>query len=412
MKEALPSLTQKYLTKLGEVLPQLNISEKFVAKANIAANTLNILTSAIGAGLQYLAMDYAALQEPDPLVRTKYSTYDGNSTSIALLVTYDVGKIPDGNSLKACYVGFVANAFGVSVSFPANGPIANTEIAIEPGKGFPDLVLFDLNNSSQTTTSRVTANANGQANINILGKKQKFDMPANATPVMKEFSILVSAQPEEAGLNTMANIFFDGMSFGLGGGLPAALSGVINTLKTFHWKEQELVFRIQDWATPGWNAKTTAKVDYHGQFIVDFTADVLFQLDTTASTETLLVYKVQSGTATATIADGPIAGSCHLTGDTQTFPITKGAGDLTIDTTSNTYTGLSAVNMPRAMNITISCSGGSSKGTLDPAMLPFMLFWANDKSYPMNSNSSFTNSHTDSDTYGVKYINNWTFTKQ
>jgi hypothetical protein len=116
----------------------------------------------------------------------------------------------------------------------------------EGGAGFPDLVLLgDYKQLRQDT------NVNGEADLLVLGQGQKKQLPDSVKPVDKEFSVIVSAQPEAATGNTIANIFFSGLSVGTSPGVASAISALIDMLKTFRWDLGGHVFRLVDWKMPG-----------------------------------------------------------------------------------------------------------------------------------------------------------------
>jgi hypothetical protein len=76
-------------------------------------------------------------------------------------------------------------------------------------------------------------------------------LPDSAKPVDKEFSVLVSAQPEAVNGNTIANIFFGGLTFGAAPGAAGVIGALADILKTFRWDLGEHVFRLIDWKAPG-----------------------------------------------------------------------------------------------------------------------------------------------------------------
>ncbi len=204
---------------------------------------MNVITSAISLILQLQAMEIGASMVPEPLERT-HSTRDGKEATLGLrLYTNPKGR-PDGNELESCMSSYFLNALGVSFAFPTEGDIPGAEIVVKGGKGIPELVLINEG------TMRFTTDKDGRVSIHLIGKGQKKTIPESAPPVDKEFSIILSAQPEEAGLGSMANIFFGGL-----GGLanaPAFLSSLIDVLKTFHYDMGEMVLRVTDWSYTGW----------------------------------------------------------------------------------------------------------------------------------------------------------------
>ncbi|MFY9557065.1 MAG: hypothetical protein WAV47_20330, partial [Blastocatellia bacterium] len=123
MTKALPSL----LEKMQKVL---EVPTKLIEKTTAVTTKLNLFSVAISFLLQLAAMEIEPRQVPAPMVRTK-NTNRGKDGTIELQLYSAPGKIPNGNELAACLGSFVANAMGISFSFPAEGPIAGAEITVE-----------------------------------------------------------------------------------------------------------------------------------------------------------------------------------------------------------------------------------------------------------------------------------------
>ncbi|MFY9557235.1 MAG: hypothetical protein WAV47_21200, partial [Blastocatellia bacterium] len=94
----------------------------------------------------------------------------------------------------------------------------------------------------------------GFVEYKLFGAPQKRDLPDSAKPVDKEFSIYVNAQPEEAGLNSMLNIFFGGLTFGTAPSGAGGIGSVFDVLRTFQYDMGEYVFNLTDWVMPGYQA--------------------------------------------------------------------------------------------------------------------------------------------------------------
>jgi hypothetical protein len=158
----------------------------------------------------------------------------------------------------------------------------------------------------------------------VIGKAQKKTVPDSAQPIPKEFTIQVSAQPEEAGLGSMANIFFDGLT-GLASGA-GFLSGLIDVLKTFQYDMGDIAFNMTDWAAPGWklggwNAASTTAVVMTGGLSCDspygpweFSSEATTSQGGTSSSSFMVPFS-EDGNATATHNE-------HVT-----LPIAKMVGD-------------------------------------------------------------------------------------
>jgi hypothetical protein len=163
-------------------------------------------------------------------------------------------NMPDGNTRAACFASFVLNALGISFSFPAGGRIAGAEVFFEGGENFPGKVLFG--NYQQI---RQNTNANGEVQLDIIGVAQKKDLPESAKPTDEEFSVKISAQPEAVNGNTIANIFFGGLTFGVAPSGGGAASSLVDILKTFRYSLGEYYFPLQDWQLPGYSASGGAE---------------------------------------------------------------------------------------------------------------------------------------------------------
>ena len=243
MTKAFTSIIEKW-QKVGEV------STKVIEKTASTITKLNAASALLSFLLQLAAMEIEPRQTPAPLIRT-HDTYRGKDGAIELQLYSAPDKIPNGNELKACLGSFAANAMGISFSMPADGAIPGAEMTVEPGAGFPDLVLF---NSEGTNTMRRWTGKDGVAEYKLFGAPQKHDIPATAKPINKEFSVYVKAQPEEAGLNSMLNIFFGGLTFGAAPSAAGGFGSAIDIAKGFQYDMGEYVFNLTDWGQQGYRA--------------------------------------------------------------------------------------------------------------------------------------------------------------
>jgi hypothetical protein len=240
---AFPSMVERVVGKVASGSEKQ--IERLTKLSGKMLGFLNVITSAISLILQLQAMEIDVRMDPMPLVRTHY-TSNGKEATIELELYTDPKGRPNGDELESCMASYFLNALGVSFGFPPAGGIPGAEIVVEGGKGIPDLVLIN------ESRMRFTTGTDGKVTFKVIGRAQKKTIPDSAKPVDKEFSIFVSAQPEEAGLGSMANIFFDGLSGFAGGGAAAFLSGLIDVLKTFHYDMGEKVLPLTDWATTGY----------------------------------------------------------------------------------------------------------------------------------------------------------------
>lgn len=241
----LPGMTSSTKGFVELVQEHLGVSPDVINKTQKMITAINLVT-----GILTLAMQMAALtadsvmDDVPPFERTKKDNPDGGTTTIHFALRMDLEALPDGNNLYACLASFLLNAFGVSFSFPAEGRIPGAEMTFTGGKGFGEYVLFGNYRQLRTDTD-----ANGEVHLAMLGKAQPHNLPDDSEAYMREFSIEVAAQPEAVTGNTLANIFFGGLTFGIAPGGPGLISSAIDISKGFHWDLGEYVFNIKDWRT-------------------------------------------------------------------------------------------------------------------------------------------------------------------
>ena len=256
----LPGMTNAFPGLLEKMQKIMEVPTKLIEKTAAVITKLNVASVLISLLLQIAAMEINPSQNPDPFIRTK-NTSRGKDGKIVLQLYSAPGNIPDGNKLGACMGAFFSNAFGISFSFPAEGPIAGAEMTVEGGSGFPDLVLF---NTEGTNSMRRWTEKDGSAEYKIFGAPQRRDLPESAKPVDKEISIYVKAQPEEAGLNSMLNIFFGGLTFGAAPSKAGGFGSAIDIAKGFQYDMGEYVFRLTDWQSGYRATGKTMDVTYSG----------------------------------------------------------------------------------------------------------------------------------------------------
>jgi hypothetical protein len=261
MQKAFPSLVERVFGKVLTRGSEKQI-EEMVKLSGQVLGFANMITSAITAIMQFMALSINPSQSPESLIRTHEATKDGDPGTITLQVYSDPKSLPNGDELESCLASFFLNALGVSFSFPPEAPVPGAEVKIEAGKGFPDLVLFDINGETgKAQTQRKDTGEDGKVTFKVLGKHQKKEIPLSAPSVQKEFSVIVSSQIEEAGAGSMFNIFFSGLG-ALSGGVPF-LRSLINILKTFQYDMGEYVFSLTDWVTTGWRIEGWTEMSFN-----------------------------------------------------------------------------------------------------------------------------------------------------
>jgi hypothetical protein len=216
------------------------------------------ITKKIGtaAAVLSLAMLMSAIElntdmGPNPLERTKSTSDHGKEATIHFRLTLNPDKLPDGNNLLACAASFLLNVFGIPLNFPAGGAISGAEVVIKGGKGFGGGDFKECGGEAYVQFMdyrqlRQDTDKEGLASVEVQGCRQKQEIPEDAQPMMREFTIRVSAQPEAITGDTIANVFFSGLSFGAGD-REALISGIVDIVKTFHWDLGEHPYPLKDW---------------------------------------------------------------------------------------------------------------------------------------------------------------------
>ncbi|HVQ36322.1 MAG TPA: hypothetical protein VMS31_02240 [Pyrinomonadaceae bacterium] len=257
----LPGMENAFTGLVEQIQKSMQVSDNLIKKTSATTTNLNIASVLLSLLLQVAAMEINPSQDPEPLKRTN-NTNRGGEGKIVLQLYSAPGNIPDGNKLGACMGSVLSNWFGVSFSLPAEGPIAGAEMTVSGGAGFPDLVLF---NTEGTNSMRRWTGSDGVAQYKLYGAPQKRDLPSTAKEVKKEFSVHVKAQPEEAGLNSMLNIFFGGLTFGAAPSKAGGFGSAIDIAKGFQYDMGEYFFNMTDWQSKGYRATgRTADVVYSG----------------------------------------------------------------------------------------------------------------------------------------------------
>ena len=251
MVKALPGL-------LESVLGELGMSKDGVAVASKAMGWANAVGSAISLLMQLASMEVVGVQNPAKLERSK-TTSDGKESTITWRLSSNPDNQKDGDKARQCFISYVSNVLGAGFSFPPAGIIAGAEIDFTAGRNIPDRVLFGDSDQLRSWTDQ-----NGEAKLKMLGKGQKKKIPDSAKQEDQQFSVFVSAQPEEAGLKSMANIFFGGLTFGAVPGAAGLISSMIAVLKTFTYDLGEHVFPMVDWQQESYRASGGQKMNMIG----------------------------------------------------------------------------------------------------------------------------------------------------
>ncbi|MBK5334241.1 MAG: hypothetical protein JJD93_19865 [Ilumatobacteraceae bacterium] len=248
----LPGMTSALkglIEKIAVLNPHLIDVDK-VQKFNALAKKANLVGGLLSLLMQVNSLTLGQTQDPDPLVRNHLqSDGKGKTTVITWDVSMDIGNLPDGNKKIACAATAILNFLGIGFSFPADGHLPGVDIIFKGDLGFgqgldTSTAFVDLDQ----TQMQQTTDPKGEVKTTITARAQKRDYPKSAKPVLRDFSIDVSAQVEPENINSLFNVFFDGFTASDGFGVA---SGAIDIAKTLHWDLGEQVFRLQDWQA-GW----------------------------------------------------------------------------------------------------------------------------------------------------------------
>ena len=162
----------------------------------------------------------------------------------------------------------------------------------------------------------------------------------------------------------------------------------------------------------GWTGITTGLgADSSSGIQWQYKAEAQFVLDTEASKGNTQVFKIASGTLSASIPSGR-AGTCTMSGASSSTPLTVADGELKIDLAANTYTGMGVVTASRIpLTVTISCPGAPA--ITYNAAVPALWFWADDVSRSLAADGkSFQAKRESVPSNGTTYSNEWTFTRK
>ncbi|MCL4535001.1 MAG: hypothetical protein M1370_07585 [Bacteroidetes bacterium] len=241
----LPGMTEAQTTKGLVEYTQLKrgVSEKLIDKIKSATNVANAVANVLTLAMQIHALTADSTMEPSPLERSM-TPADGKQAKINFRLMYDPGSLPDGNNMVACVSSYLLNAFGVSFNLPSSQRIPGAELTFEGGMGFGKYVQF-----ADSKQGRKDTDDNGEVEVLVEGKGQRTYLPAQAKPISREFSIHVRGQPEAVTGNTIANTFFDSLTFWAAPSGLGLVSPAVDIAKTFHYDLGEFVFPLKDWAT-------------------------------------------------------------------------------------------------------------------------------------------------------------------
>ena len=182
------------------------------------------------------------------LERTKTTT-DGKKTRTDWRLMADPSETLDGNGPFGCIVNTIAGFAGVKLQMPKSGRIKGAEMVFTGVDGFQgrgERVLFaDYGQLKQDT------NEHGEVRLDILGRAQKKKLPDDAEQIDEEYSIQVSAQPQEETVGSIGDMFYDSLDFGLKMSAQKLIKPLIDLIRVMHWDFGTYVFPMKDWQSCG-----------------------------------------------------------------------------------------------------------------------------------------------------------------
>jgi hypothetical protein len=208
---------------------------KFLAKANIIATVLALIA-------QVNALEVTTTTDPSILVRDRQAQ-DGGQAQLGFRLAFNA-SILNSNNQALCALVTASNALGVGLALPADGSaVSGAEIKLEPIKNFPDKIYF--NDTKGVNFTKIVTNGEGVATAYTQGHKRATALPESAKEKPDEYGFAVSAQVEEAGAQSILNLFIDGLSVAGGG----AIGGILDAVKLYHFDLGEQYFPFIDYET-------------------------------------------------------------------------------------------------------------------------------------------------------------------
>ena len=252
-----------FVRLLKHVVEDLEALEYSSALDNLksASTIAGYLTAALSALSLVLAfLTYTAeahLVKGEPLERTKSSRDHGKPDHIEVRVFYDYKDAPPElvEAMNCVLMLLVAVGNNTTVPAPTAGGV---EITVTGAKGFADrlitkgsYVLF----GPETYLPKQTADGNGMVRVPVQGRVQKREIPKEARPKERKFSVLVEASADPVDGNTIGKAFLDdlvcvGGLLGVGSVLQkkaGCVDAIADIVRQFAWDLGEFSFDLRDW---------------------------------------------------------------------------------------------------------------------------------------------------------------------
>jgi hypothetical protein len=250
-----PGLVETLVTQMKKASEGIDAAKAAAAKAAKFVNRLNVIAQVLSLAAQVNAVQVNPSMSPDPLIRKREAS-DGNTATVSLGLSFSAEAL-NSNLQALCALSMLANAFGVGLSFPADGaPLANVEVIVTSGRNFGTKVYFGANADRKRVTD-----GSGHVDIEVQGKARAKTLPDSAKEKDDEFGLNFEAQVDELTGQSILNVFIAGLSLGAG-----AAPGAIGVAKSFHFDLGEYLFRFTDYGTGYFEVSGTSEWAFESGF--------------------------------------------------------------------------------------------------------------------------------------------------
>ena len=203
----------------------------------------------------------------EPLERhKKRSDGDGRRKRLTIKIEHRPPLSDDAKTALNC-LATLMTAIGNNTTFSTSGPVEGVEVQIRGLQGFTrnldtrgTLVLF----GPEEVKLRQSTDSAGTVSLGVQGRQRERDVPDNARARMKQFSILVEAQPKPVDLSKISKTLADSLLCMAAPGL-GCVDSAGDIAETYHVNLGEFSFALRDWESPGFKySLKPADVEYSG----------------------------------------------------------------------------------------------------------------------------------------------------
>lgn len=231
--------------------------------ARWAAATISVLNVILA--LADLAA--TATMENSPLVRTKSDRDDGQRRWIDLHITAGEPGSGRGRQHADCVLQMLGGFLpaGGSIYVPGT-PMGHVRVQVTGGAGFAAGLQtngFVLLPDPAVALGTVRTDQNGKLRFEVMGRAQTREVDRDAEPVMRKFSVRISAALAADDANALTRIFLGGLDCA---SQPAdCVATVAEILKLFKFHAGEPVFDLRDWEA-AFTLRYTARLTGHDEY--------------------------------------------------------------------------------------------------------------------------------------------------